>query len=416
MEHGDTSDLDGSPAPHPEDAGAARATGLGRRRFAAALLAAATLRPTVTNSTRIEADPRVDPRADFAGREVVPSFRGPRPEGWAEEFRAEWSAYAQRYVMPDGRVVDTANRGISHSEGQGSALLFAAEANDLPSFERILGWTMRNLRRRSDNLLAWRFQPGLSTPVTDTNNATDGDILMAWALQRGAERFGRPDFAEQAERIARDILSVCTRRVASRLVLLPGAQGFERHDHVVLNPSYYIFPALLDFAALVPGPAWRQLVEDGLHLTCREGVFGRWNLPADWIEVSRDPGRPVRLFADRPPRFSWDAVRVPLNLAWGRQSSEPALRACAGFWTDPGHGGRLPAWVDLREDRLAPYPGHAGIQAVAALAGAARQPAAARRLPGVRDSTDYYGASLVLMARIARVEAQREEGADIRQS
>ena len=38
---------------------------------------------------------------------------------------ADWAAYRDRFVLPDGRVVDDANGGISHSESQGYGLLLA---------------------------------------------------------------------------------------------------------------------------------------------------------------------------------------------------------------------------------------------------------------------------------------------------
>jgi endoglucanase len=45
-------------------------------------------------------------------------------------------------------VVDTANNGISHSEGQGYAMLMAEWANERETFGRLLNWTRSNLSRR----------------------------------------------------------------------------------------------------------------------------------------------------------------------------------------------------------------------------------------------------------------------------
>ena len=381
------------------EGGAARPR-IGRRGFLALLAAPAPVlaQPSPAATPTLDAGVEPDPELPV----IVPSFRGARSAAWMAEMRAEWEAFRRAYVSPEGRVVDTAGGGVSHSEGQGSALLFAAEAGDLDTFERILDWTRRSLSHRRDYLHSWRYLPAAATPVTDTNNATDGDILIAWALQRAAERFSRPDFARLAARIASDIHDLCTREAGGRLLLLPGVRGFEKPDHVVLNPSYYIFPALLDFEALVPGPQWRQLVSDGLEICGRAAVFGRWHLPADWIEVPRQAGAPIRLASDRPARFSWDALRVPLNLAWAHRTEEPALKATASFWADPSHRGRVPAWVDLASNQRAPYAGHAGVQAVALLAVSARE--GARQVPNfprVEQAADYFGAALTVFARLA---------------
>ena len=37
--------------------------------------------------------------------------------------QAEWLAFRNRFIAPEGRVVDTGNGGVSHSEGQGYAML-----------------------------------------------------------------------------------------------------------------------------------------------------------------------------------------------------------------------------------------------------------------------------------------------------
>ena len=325
---------------------------------------------------------------------------------WLAELKTEWAQFRGRYVTREGRVLDTGKGDESHTEGQGFGMLFAAEAGDAASFDKMLDWTRRYLRHSRDNLHAWRYRGDAVDPVSDRNNATDGDIVIAWAMMRGADLFARPALAREAALICRDILTHCTREVGGKLVLLPGMQGFEKRDHVVLNPSYYIFPALLDFEKLVPGPQWRRLVADGLEICGRTARFGRWNLPADWIEFYREPSFQPRMASSWPTRFSWDAVRVPLYLAWARQTESPALRACVEFWNAPGQR-TLPAWADLRSNTLAPYPAHAGVQAVAQLARATQD--RSRRiheLPRVAHATDYYGAALVMLSRIAWQEAR----------
>ena len=125
------------------------------------------------------------------------------------KFRQDWLAFRHLYVTPEGRVVDTGNGNISHSEGQGWGLMAAQAADDKETFARVLDWTTHNLQRRPyDRLHAWRYKPSDANPVSDLNNATDGDIYIAAALARAAARWNRPDYAEQAAHIARDILGL----------------------------------------------------------------------------------------------------------------------------------------------------------------------------------------------------------------
>ncbi len=63
-----------------------------------------------------------------------------------------WQAYKARFVTNTGRVVDTANDLISHSEGQGYAPAAAVAANDRPDLRSYLTWTRANLMVRDDQL------------------------------------------------------------------------------------------------------------------------------------------------------------------------------------------------------------------------------------------------------------------------
>jgi len=308
----------------------------------------------------------------------------------------EWEAFRTRFVTFDGRIVDTGNNGVSHTEGQGWGLLFAVAFDDLASFERILAWTNNNLRRPDDALHAWRYVPGKARPVEDLNNATDGDLFIAWALWRAAYRWGRPDYAVAARAIARDVLRLLVRPAGSRTVLLPAAFGFERGGSIDLNLSYYCFPALRELAQALPSPIWGHLHDDGLAMIS-EGRFGRWQLPPDWLSVARRDGS-LSPAAGWPARFSYDAIRVPLYLSWSGLIQPQVQEAFSRFWRETNP---LPAWVDLRSGNLASYPAPAGIEAVAKIATAPSKTALPRDFPMIRASTDYYSAALILLARLA---------------
>ncbi len=155
-----------------------------------------------------------------------------------DDGQQEWRAFQARFVKTDGRIIDTGNGGISHSEGQGVGLLFAEHFDDAPTFERILGWTNDVLRCRTDALHAWRYQPAGGGGVTDKNNASDGDILIACALARAGTRWQRPAYTQAATYIARDILTHLVRDDGQRTLLLPGSDGFETADATTINPSY----------------------------------------------------------------------------------------------------------------------------------------------------------------------------------
>jgi endoglucanase len=320
------------------------------------------------------------------------------------ESRDDWAAFAARYISPDGRVVDTGNGGMTHTEGQGYGMLFAAHFDDRPTFDRLLAWTESNLRRSGDALHSWQFRPDAAVAVPDRNNATDGDLMIAWALLRAGRRWGDPGYTGQGSAIAADLLRWCTREVAGVTVLLPAAYGFESAGRVVVNPSYYVFPAIAAMARAMPDTAWERLRADGLRLL-GAGCFGRWKLPADWLEIRDGDWRTLAPAQGWAARFSWDAVRVPLNMVWGGLADDPALDGVAGFWQSRSRGGP-PAWASLTDNAVAPFAASCGVCAVAQVLSAARAAGTddTPALPHVGEADDYYAAALVLLARVAWYE------------
>jgi endo-1,4-beta-D-glucanase Y len=322
-----------------------------------------------------------------------------------DPFAAEWAKYRDRFVTEDGRVLDTGNKEVSHTEGQGWAMLFAETAGDRAAFERIWNWTRSHLQRQDNALFAWRFDPADDkTPVADPNDASDGDILIAWALLRASRRWNEREYADAARRVVADIrrmLLVTT--PGRRLVLLPGADGFKGEDRVtVVNPSYYVYPALKDFARLVPSPQWQRLRRDGLELLA-DARFGRWGLTPDWIDVDRRGD--VQLAAKFPARFGFDAIRVPLYMIWGGEATPERLASYLDFWNEFGPK-PIPAWTDLKDNSLAPYAVSTGFEAIIQLTRSIGQPNPPK-LPTIGENDDYYSASLVLLAAIAQRERAR---------
>ena len=324
----------------------------------------------------------------------------PVPLLYSAAFRRDWAVFRQRYITAEGRVVGSG----SHSEGQGWALMAAQAANDLQAFATLLAWTTANLQcRPSDSLHAWRLGPAAGAPAADLNNATAGDLFIAAALARAAARWNRPDYAAQATRLARDILSL-VRVAGGRTVLLPGAAGFEMPDALVVNPSVYAFGLFPDLTAIAPSPYWQALRQDGRDVLV-QGRFGRWMLPPDWLRVDQRYGA-LAMAPGWPARFAYGAICVPLHLVWGGVPAEPVLQSFRAYWT--ATRAAPPAWTDLRTGEEAAYPAPTGLRAVASLAIGTHAATVADALPPVVNASDSYSASLVLLSRMAAEESATE--------
>lgn len=314
-----------------------------------------------------------------------------------------WAAYKERFVAPEGRVVDTGNDGISHSEGQGWGMLLAEAHDDRETFERLWEWTQASLQWRGARLFAWKWDPTADHPIVDANNATDGDLLIAWALDRAAARWDVPAWREEARGIARDIRRLTLMRHEDLTALLPAFDGFERDGGVIVNLSYYVFPALEAMDRLDPAPDWDAALRSGLALVERARI-GDWGLPPDWMAVTE--GGTIGPAAGWPPRFGYEAVRVPLYLAWAGRATPETMDPFHRFWSGHADAGGLPAWIDLATGEVGAARGVAGYEAVARLSGgesidAGFVAAAMARAP------DYYAASLLLLAEVAAREGGR---------
>jgi endoglucanase len=325
------------------------------------------------------------------------------PLAWARAAHAdsatEWHAFRARFLAPEGRLVDTGNNGVSHSEGQGWGLMFAAAFDDRAAFDSILAWTQRVLKRRTDHLHAWRFRPTAAVAVDDPNNATDGDLYIAFGLLMAHARWRQAAYRDLAIAIARDVLRLTLRRPDGKPALLPGAAGFESAAGMVLNPSYIVLPAYAALAAAMPGEAWPRLAQQGLEWL-RRARFGAWGLNPDWVLVPPGRGAALRLPAAWPPRFSFDAVRAPLSLAWAGEVRHPALLGAHAFWSDP-RWSVPPAWVDLVSGGTAEFAASPGMLSIARFAAARiTGNGASVSLPSVNLSGDYYSASLTLLTRV----------------
>lgn len=251
---------------------------------------------------------------------------------------SDWQAYQSRFIEDNGRVVDNANGNISHSEGQGYGLLLAFAAGDRGAFEKIWTFTLTEFLIRDDGLAVWKWDPSARPRVSDPNNATDGDILIAYALANAGAAWNNPRYTMAARKLAKAIGQTAIARDGGSVFLLPGAEGFgssERPDGPIVNLSYWVFEALPTLAALAPEFDWAGVGREGLVLL-RQATSGRAGLPADWISIrSRLQTQPADGF---PPEFGYNSLRIPLYLLRAGMTDVEWLRTINRRWSSDKEG------------------------------------------------------------------------------
>lgn len=309
---------------------------------------------------------------------------------------AEWQAYRSRFVDPSGRVVDVEKNNVSHSEGQGYGLLIAVRANDRATFDTILRFTLDHMRGRSDGLISWLYNPHSYPRIVDSNNASDGDILIAYALLSAAAKWNDVRYMAVAQPMVHAIGRLLLDERDGFVRLRPAAFGFDPRTHAdgpVVNLSYYVYGAFLMFDAIDDTHPWLEAWQSGLQLT-EASLAGRLHLTPDWITMRRD--RYLEPAAGFAQKSSYDAVRIPLYMALGGRVPSRYFAPFDRAWNV--NGNRAPMDYDLQKGRSLADMNDPGYRAVAAVAACASRGVAIPRSLQRFHVRSYFSSSLHLLA------------------
>ena len=122
-------------------------------------------------------------------------------------------------------------------------------------------------------------------------------------------------------------------------------------------------------------------------------AFGKPRLPTDWVSLSADGT--FSPATEWPPRMSYDAIRVPLYIAWHNPQS-PLLTPWRSWWQGFARN-QTPAWVNVTTNENAPYNMNEGLLAVRDLT--LGEPTGE---PQITAQDDYYSASLKMLVWLAQ--------------
>ena len=263
-----------------------------------------------------------------------------------------WEAFAERFISPDGRVVDDNAEEHSTSEGQGYGLFFALVAGDRPRFELLLRWTEANLAAGdlAARLPAWRWGRLADGRwgVLDPNAAADADLWIAYALLEAARLWERPAWAATGRALLARVVAEEVRALPGLgAALLPGPRGFTPDERTTrLNPSYLPIQLARRFAAAgAPGP-WEELADGSVRAL---GAVAPHGFAPDWCAWRAGEG--AALDPVHGALGSYDAIRVPLwaaTLAPDDPLAPALAQATRGYADAWRRLGFVPERVDTR--------------------------------------------------------------------
>jgi endo-1,4-beta-D-glucanase Y len=239
--------------------------------------------------------------------------------------RDSWDFYKARFLV-DGAHVVSSNYGGTISEGQSYALLKSVWMNDPQTFRKVWNWTKIHLKRPHDHLLGWRWgdgQFGVPLGLMETDNATDADQDIAYALLLAGQKWNEPNYTKDGRDIVTDLWRLNVQAVDGRYYLVPGTWSGFREEYLSLDPSYmapYVYRhfALYDKAHAA---GWNQLADDTYGTLEACTALTRPQLPPNWCAVKwqDDHQGPRIIFSDRQGEgsrdFAYDAFRVYWRMA-----------------------------------------------------------------------------------------------------
>ncbi len=223
---------------------------------------------------------------------------------------AGWDRYKELYVQDDGRVIDKANQSITHSEAIGYTLYFAFKFNDDKTFDKVYQWYKNNMPLNEKGLVPWKWGEKYDGKwgILDFNNASDGDMWIAYALLLMSERRNDSLMLKEAKNLIIAMRENVIFNFYNKNFFLPGGVGFVHDEYIVVNPSYYRFDIFKKFAT-VDHSKWMDLHNDGIWLLERT-KFGSLDLPSDWVSIDKD----LIVAPAVNNTFGYDAIRIGLNI------------------------------------------------------------------------------------------------------
>ncbi len=277
------------------------------------------------------ASPPASPPAPVLSTHVTPSIAATPPSVSDRQIlQQSWTAYQQRFIQADGRVIDRERKDLSTSEGQAYAMLRAVMIGDRATFDRALQWAENNLKRQvngkpTDSLWAWKWgqiDQG-KWGIIDANFASDADVDAVTALILASRRWKHSPYLKLARTKLKDLWTYSTIQGRDplgkdRRYLLPGpAASFVNQQTAQLNPSYLAPASFRLFAQVDPQRDWLGLVDSSYQLLEQATALSTVALPNDWILLDLISGQVQPLPAPNPTgsEYAFDAYRVWWRIA-----------------------------------------------------------------------------------------------------
>lgn len=226
-----------------------------------------------------------------------------------------WGIFKKNFISSQGRVIDRFNSDVTHTESTGYGMFFAVTYGDKKTFDLIRTWLHNNIKKNEKNLYGWKWgkRSDGTWGMLDMNNATDGDMWIAYSLLLAYEKWNDVGYMQEAKQLIQAIKENTIIKINGKHLLLPAYFGFVKEDYVKLNPSYVIPFIFEKFRIYDHDKIWDSLILDSIDFF-QMSALGNLRMHPDWIKFDINEDRYT--YFGNESIFGFDAIRVPLFLGY----------------------------------------------------------------------------------------------------
>ena len=257
-----------------------------------------------------------------------------------------YQQWSKNYVVQqkDKAYVKTTNdrkKNVVLSESQGYGMVTAVEAAkqgyaSQKDFERLYNYYLAH-RMKNTQLMSWRQTVKNGVVTAETNNATDGDLYIAYALIQAAKLWPQKADAyhTQARAILKDILTYNYNSTTG--VLTVGNWATSDSKYYRLMRTSDVLPAQFQaFYKLTGNAQWLKIKSNMLSKLELMSAKSKTGLLPDFLWVEADTVRAAEkkaVASKYDGDYYYNACRLPYNLAQSRdKQSQNILNKMMNFF------------------------------------------------------------------------------------
>lgn len=259
---------------------------------------------------------------------------------WRKNYLKSFSSNEELFVnTSDNSDMQT----VSEAQGYGMLISVVAGENNIASAEKdfndLYSYYLTQVNS-STNLMNWKQEITDNALSDSKENATDGDLYIAYSLIRAYKLWGNQDYKKSAETILNSILKY-NYNEDLKILTLGSWVSKDSKEFQVFRSSDVIPMFFKEFRDFSKDVVWEEISNHMVSYVNDVSSSSKSGLVSDMIVVSNGKGTVpdgIVISSETDMQYSWSACRVPMQLYYGEPdtySKEIVSRMMKFFETQP---------------------------------------------------------------------------------